>query len=196
MHSLNTWPWLCHPQPLLLGLWVPGALQAHVACGGGMASHAPLPPSLALFPLSLSPPCSSEWGSQCSCQLSTSTSLSITPCATTTWTPACHMPCPHPQHSPGEVSLQPMGGLTAMAVLKAPVLCCCQPIRAARSHTRDRGWEHPATLCAVLGKVSLPSLLGKGGQPHHILSPGCASGVPCSTRIWIATCPCKCPLGT
>lgn len=108
MHSLNTQPWLCHPRPLLLCLWVPPALQAHVAGGGGTASHVPLPPGHVTrpgsVPISLSPPSFPEWESQCSCQLSTSTSLSITPCATT---PACHMPCPHPQHSPGEVSLQP-----------------------------------------------------------------------------------------
>lgn len=104
MHSLNTWPWVGHPRPLLAGLWVPGALQAHVAEAWPAMS---LCRQAWLCPISQSPPCFPAWGSWCSCQLSTSTSLSITPCATATRAPACHMPCPHPQNSPGEVSLQP-----------------------------------------------------------------------------------------
>lgn len=108
------WGPLALPRP---GNEQPGALHAlieHMALAGPSSTLARWPlgaMSLCrqawLCPISQSRPCFPAWGSLCSCQLSTSTSLSITPCATATRAPACHMPCPHPQHSPGEVSLQP-----------------------------------------------------------------------------------------
>ena len=148
-------------------------------------------PALALSLFPQSPPCPPGWGCPCSHQSCTRTSLSLAPCATAAWAPACHMPCPHPA--------QPWGSfppalhteqLTAVAMPRAPVLSCGHPIRAARSHPRDRGWEHPAMLCAVLGEMPPHQPLSKRGTapphppPQAVSVPvGCLAppgfGLPC-----------------
>lgn len=112
-------------------------------------------------------------GSQCSCQLSTSTSLSITHVPQQPGLLHAVCPVPIPSTALGKFPYSTAHGridiTISMVMMKAPVLCCCHPIRASRNQASDRGGELPAMLCAALEEMSPTSLLKKGDG--HTTSP-------------------------
>lgn len=181
-----------------MALALPSSTLAHwplcarclVACGVGMASHVPLPPGLALSPF-LSHPCASQNGGP-----TTAASKAQAPAFPLHPVPQqpglLHAICPVPIPSTalGMFSCSPAHGSTDSHG------CAESPHQGNQEPHQDRGWEHPAMLCAVLGDVSLTSLLGKGAWSHHIPLPRLCQGSACFTRLWAATCPCKCVLGT